>query len=82
MGLFQGSIVQEHNAMFGERAHRKFSMPWMADLPDHQHTERTMQNAGYLRRDDHSAARQSKNHIRLNASFSEMATEFPARFLA
>ena len=67
-------VIQEHNAMFGERPHRKLTMPRVADLPDHQHIKRPLQDAGHLGRNHHSTARQPENDIWLNVSFDEMIT--------
>ncbi len=54
----------------------------MADLADDEHVQWPLKNKGHLGRHDDAATRQTQDHVRLNAQFRQVETEFPARFFS
>ena len=82
MGFFHGRVVQENNAVFGECADGEFAMPGMADLADDEHVQWPLKNTSDLSRHDDAATRQTQHHVRLNAQFRQVETEFPACFFS
>jgi len=68
-------VIKNHHPVFRKGTGGKFTMPGMADLPDHQHFKGTPKNARDLRRHHHPATRQAHHHIRLDAPVVQMVSE-------
>ena len=71
-----GFFIEEHDVIFREGADGKFAMQRMANFPNDQHIEGSLQGMGNFRGDNHTAAWQTEDDVRFHSFMQQTAPQF------
>ena len=71
--------IDEHDAIFADRADRELGLERRSELPNHYGVERKVQRSRDFVRDDHAAARQADDERILPSEVRKRRAEPPSR---